>query len=96
MSQPDDSNYGHRFLDEFRELGGRLGDWSPSVVNELERADRERVISLLKGSGDSTDRIVQCAMSQTPAELARVVMDELATMTAAASAGTEWWPFLIL
>lgn len=103
MALDDDRDYGHSFLEEFRRLEGRLSDWSPSVVRELERADRERVISILSPSGgespgriweESTVRIVQCAKAQTPADLARVVIDEMAMMNATTEAVS--WPFLIL
>jgi hypothetical protein len=90
----DDRDYGRRFLDEYRKLGGDTVGWPASFVSTLEGADRAGTTSLLYPHETDLNRAtIECARTQPPSELARMVLEELAAIAGDPSA---CFPFFIL
>lgn len=94
MSNRTDDGYGLQFLREFRRLGGMASTWHYAVLTTLETADRTKVVALLRKSDSLLPyRVIQCAETESPQTLARVVLDELSKRAEGAAGVASWGLF---
>jgi hypothetical protein len=75
--QDSDDDFGRRFLEEFRRLGGQTSKWTFDVLTRLEAAPRSEVAALLRrGDALLPYRMVKAAENGTAVDLAQLVFEE--------------------
>jgi hypothetical protein len=68
--------FGHRFLTEFRRLGGSTRDWPDQAVTLLDQADRRQFIdALTKASSSAASKLAIAAHTAEPETLAKPTVD---------------------